>query len=588
MSLLLTIPNDELISRFNNLQSREDIVNLLDITDYQLRYYLYILGVEKCYTKFSLPKKSGGYREIMAPNNSLRIIQSKLSQVFSAVYIAKAPVHGFVIDRSVVTNARMHLRQKFVFNLDLENFFPSINFGRVRGLLMSKPYNCHPTIATILAQICCVNNNLPQGAPTSPIISNMICAPMDSQLRLLAQRHNCIYTRYADDITFSTSISRFPKGLAHYVESTGQISVGGELQKAIEANGFRINDSKVRLQTRYQRQEVTGIIVNSKLNVGRKYVRQIRAMLHAWRKFGLEEAAKTYQQNFALKYHKPGNGKPPFEKIVRGKIEYLGMVRGKDDLIYLRFCTQLKELAPNLVKDSIFAHLTQDMPLLPCPMLCTEGKTDLIHLKAALAALQTDNNFVNLKVSFKDDLDEGKQGSAELLNMCRQLSKVTQANPIIAIFDRDEPNIIKQVIDETKEYKDWGNNVYSFALPIPSHRTDTPDICIELYYRDDMLQRIDQNGNRLFLSSEFTRNGKHKQDTTISTTELNKVKSKLTIIDQNVFDFIDKEEKNIALSKNIFAENIINKQQGFHDFDFGEFQQIFAIIREILLEGGIP
>src|SRR5205814_3311637 len=119
----------------------------------------------------------------------------------------------FIPARSILTNAKPHLRQKFVLNVDLKDFFPTINFGRVRGVLIAKPYCLLPHIATYIARICCRDNALPQGAPTSPIISNMICSRLDRQLLRLARQYRCVYTRYADDLTFSTSMPRFPGAL---------------------------------------------------------------------------------------------------------------------------------------------------------------------------------------------------------------------------------------------------------------------------------------------------------------------------------------------------------------------------------------
>ncbi|MDJ0742704.1 MAG: reverse transcriptase domain-containing protein [Xenococcaceae cyanobacterium MO_167.B27] len=204
-TVVLNLSEAELKDKFNKLKNRCDIANLLDITDYQLRYHLYIHSLKSAYTEFKIPKKSGGYRHILQPITSLKIIQQKLNQVLKAVYEPKPSTHGFTVGRSIVTNAQAHLRQRYLLNIDLKDFFPSINFGRVRGLFMAKPYNCTEEVATILAQICCYDNQLPQGSPTSPIISNMICSKLDSQLQRLAKKHQCIYTRYADDITFSTS-----------------------------------------------------------------------------------------------------------------------------------------------------------------------------------------------------------------------------------------------------------------------------------------------------------------------------------------------------------------------------------------------
>ena len=329
---------------FYSLTTPRDVAELLEVVDYgKLVYHLYKVPDSEKYKVFTIPKKSGGEREITSPVTALKIIQQKLNEVLLNVYKPKPSVFSYVRKRSIVDNASKHKRQRYVFNIDLEDFFPSINFGRVRGLFIGKPYYIPPEAATVIAQICCHNNQLPQGAPTSPIVSNMICAQMDSQLQALAMRHKCYYTRYADDMTFSTSIRDFPSAIATMISLT-EVEVGGELDAIIESNGFRINKSKVRLQPRYRRQEVTGLTVNEFPNVRRNYVRQIRAMLYAWKEFGIADAEKDYFTKYDDKYRNPELELPSFRLIVKGKIEFLGMVRGEKNPIYRRFIEKYKDL----------------------------------------------------------------------------------------------------------------------------------------------------------------------------------------------------------------------------------------------------
>lgn len=345
MELELQANREELQYRFLRLATAHDIAELLEISYDHLVYQLYKVPDSEKYAEFQIQKKSGGSRNISAPATSLKIIQQKLNQVLQNVYDVKDPVHSFIPNKSIVTNAQEHLGQKYVFNVDLKGFFPSINFGRVRGMFISSPFELPKEVATVLAQICCFNNQLPQGAPTSPIISNMICAKMDNHLTGLAKYHKCKYTRYADDITFSTSKAKFPAAIG-LINSQGEIEVGDELLNIIRENGFEVNKKKVRLQTRQVRQSVTGLTVNTKTNVNRRYVRQIRAMLHAWQKYGLEAAEQEFWSRYDKKYRLPEKGRPSFKQVVKGKIEFLGMVRGKNDPIYRRFSEALSKLAP--------------------------------------------------------------------------------------------------------------------------------------------------------------------------------------------------------------------------------------------------
>lgn len=214
---------------------------------------------------------------------------------------------------------------------------------------MNIPYNLNPNVATYLAKICCSSNSLPQGAPTSPIVSNMICSRMDSQVLRLAQKYRCTYTRYADDLTFSTSINKFPTALVTK-NSLGQLEVGEELERIVENNGFKVNPNKVRLRNKYQRQEVTGIIINEFPNVKRKYIRQIRAMLHAWETHGPDAAEQEFQNIYDKKHRSEWKKPPSFKQVVKGKIQYLGMVRGKNDPLYLYYCKLINKLEPGSIQ----------------------------------------------------------------------------------------------------------------------------------------------------------------------------------------------------------------------------------------------
>lgn len=337
---------EELIKKFYELKTPLDVAKLLNIPHKQLVYHLYLVDSQRCYKTFTIPKKSGGERQISTPITALKIIQQKLNQVLQAVYQVKPSVHGFVQEKNIVTNAKAHVKKRYVLNLDLEDFFPSVNFGRVRGMFMGIPYHLPPDVATVLAQICCQNNQLPQGAPTSPMVTNMICGKMDSQLQRLAKDCKATYTRYADDITFSTTLKDFSPHLAYIVDygDNEKVMLGESLLNIIKENGFSVNEKKTRLQTRGNHQEVTGLTINQFPNVDRRFVRQVRAMLHAWAKFGLESAQKEFEEKYHQKARFSGKDKPHFQDVLKGKIEFIGMVKGKDDRIYQKYINQYYQL----------------------------------------------------------------------------------------------------------------------------------------------------------------------------------------------------------------------------------------------------
>jgi RNA-directed DNA polymerase len=300
---------------------------------------------------FEIKKRTSGTRLISSPNATLKDVQQKLNTVLQKIYHPKHCVKGFVLNRSIVDNASVHVKTKFILNIDIKDFFGSINFGRVRGLFLSKPFNFTSEVATVLAQICCHNNALPQGAPTSPVISNMICSRLDGELQRLAKQYCFYYTRYADDITFSKTVP-FPKEIVDKKPS-GELIIGPQLLKIFTDNGFELNSSKSRLLEQFNRQVVTGLVVNRKVNVRREYIRQIRAMIHAWETYGLDKAQEEFFNKYDRRTRNPLQKKPNFSWIVKGKLEFLGQVRGKNDKIYLNLRSKIKSLAPELFKTPV-------------------------------------------------------------------------------------------------------------------------------------------------------------------------------------------------------------------------------------------
>jgi len=347
-SILLLKSCEELRKEFLSLTTQRDVASLLEVSYERLAYHIYQVSDAEKYHVFKVQKKSGKLRYISAPSTALKIIQRKLSQVLYSVYRPNRAVHGFVPAQSIVTNAKQHARKRFVFNVDLKDFFSSIHYGRVRGVFMAPPYHLPAKVATVLAQICCFDNKLPQGAPTSPVVSNMVCARLDSQLKKLAKEMRCTYTRYADDITFSTTISRFPHDCCYInVSSDGgefKSSVGNRLLRTIEDNGFKVNIEKTRLQHKTRHQEVTGLTVNQFPNVKRSFIREIDLMLRIWERDGLIESQKSFVKK-RMKEVSPSEEIPFFAEVIRGKINFLGMVRGKDNKIYLKYLNKYKSLA---------------------------------------------------------------------------------------------------------------------------------------------------------------------------------------------------------------------------------------------------
>lgn len=296
------------------------------------------------YHSFTIPKKTGGQRIINAPAKKIKNIQWEVLKLIQSSYPSvKPPVHGFAKKRSIVTNAEQHLGKNFIFNIDLKDFFPSIHFGRVRGVFLQKPFEFPIEIATVLAHICCKNGKLPQGAPTSPIISNLICRLLDRELQSLAKKHRATYTRYCDDITFSFS-NKTPNSLPSQIVdlSSTDVQAGVELQAIIKKHSFSINPSKVRLHSRSSRMEVTGLTVNEQPNVPRKVIHEIRGMIHAWDRYGITNAQNYLAQKYQRQLRTPAI--PPFQNVLRGKLLFLKMVRGESSPVYAKLAARFNNL----------------------------------------------------------------------------------------------------------------------------------------------------------------------------------------------------------------------------------------------------
>ncbi|MDP7591594.1 MAG: reverse transcriptase domain-containing protein [Litorilituus sp.] len=312
----------------------EELGIFLGVNQGDMLKYLYSKAIK--YRTFEVDKKNGKKRTIVAPVKKLKHLQYKVKEALEVFYNPKLCNNGFIKDRNVVTNAQPHLRKEFVLNIDLDDYFGSIKFGRVKRLFESYPLELNHSVATVLAHICCYNESLPQGAPTSPIVSNMITYKLDNKLRALALSCSCSYSRYADDITFSfTNRERsLPREVAFYKNE--ELVLGEHLKTIIKDNGFSINDDKTRMQHRTQRQSVTNITVNEKVNVNRRFIRATSAMINALIKYGPIKAEEVhfskYHKGYKASRHKIKLESKPgklFIQKVRGRLNFIRMVRGE-------------------------------------------------------------------------------------------------------------------------------------------------------------------------------------------------------------------------------------------------------------------
>ncbi|MDO4511357.1 MAG: reverse transcriptase domain-containing protein, partial [Bacteroidales bacterium] len=351
----------EISTRLSKVKSLSDFVKLLNyikleefgtlshrVTEKQLLHFSSPKIAKNRYKTFQIRKKSGGLREINAPCYKLKMILNLINIVFKNVYTPSKAANGFSEGRSIVSNAAIHTGHHYVFNTDLENFFPSIPQARVWKRLQLPPFNLPAEVANVVAGLCCHTNAdssqcvLPQGAPTSPILTNAICDKLDRRLNGVARRFGLHYSRYADDITFSSMHNVYHKN-GDFIK---------EITRIITQQGFTINEKKTRLQRDGERQEVTGLTVNDTVNVARKYVRDLRCILHVWEKEGYGKAYSYFYPHYkdAKGYIK--KGEPVMENVIDGKLNYLRMVKGQDNSTYQKLLNRFYKLQTPIFIDN--------------------------------------------------------------------------------------------------------------------------------------------------------------------------------------------------------------------------------------------
>lgn len=272
------------------------------------------------YRRFDIPKKNGGVRTILAPVGSLKDIQRTIGQFLSGTWAPGSAVHGFANGRSVVSGAQKHLGARYLFQIDLKDFFPSITGTMVCNALV-RVTGLDIRTARLVSDICSYplpegGSFLPQGSPASPVLSNIVCERMDRRIAALSECFGLTYTRYADDLSFSASYNAFREGDAFR----------NRLETIIADEGFVLNEGKTRLQKRGSRQEVTGVTVSEKRNVPRRWLKGLRARIHR-----METQGCT-----------PGE-----LRRAKGMVAWVRQVRGDADPLSARLSARLQQLERN-------------------------------------------------------------------------------------------------------------------------------------------------------------------------------------------------------------------------------------------------
>lgn len=324
---------DQRIFQLKIAHSVKDVAYALNLDPEKFFYVIQHCDDGRYYKTFSIPKKSGDERKIAMPLRGLALSQDRLAPLLKQVYNPGPHVKAFVKGSSFVSNAAYHHNQRWILNIDLKDFFPSITFPRVRGLFISKLFGFNPRVSTILARICTFEGSLPQGASTSPILANVIANSLDRKFLEIARSEKIKYSRYSDDITFSSSKKVIPKSIVKEFfdnEDRREITLGDQLKDAVRTSGFVINDQKTRLMMPNNRQVVTGLTVNERVNVRRSDISRLRMIIFSVKKVGFQEASKTWSTG----------EEEHLKKHIVGWLAHIKQVRGASDPVLAKLCLQ--------------------------------------------------------------------------------------------------------------------------------------------------------------------------------------------------------------------------------------------------------
>jgi hypothetical protein len=567
--------------------SLHDVAHLLGFQPKALAYILYKKAPELKYKQFQIPKRTGGLRTINAPSHELMTLQGRLSillqncidEINVARNVRRSLSHGFRRKCSIMTNADVHRNRRYVLNLDLENFFGTINFGRVRGFFITnRNFELNKKVATILAQIACHENELPQGSPCSPVISNLIGHLLDIPLAAIATKYKCSYSRYADDLTFSTNRRDFPKELAFpVIDGEHQWTVGNELAQVIKRAGFTINVSKTRMQYRDSRQDVTGLIVNSKVNTRSEYKRGARAMSHRLLKTGKYQIKQTIL----------GEDGKVVTKEIDGSLNQLQGVFSFIDSVNLfnkRKAVKVTDKA-KVVKlgdrpssmESLYRSflIYRNFYAAPKPVILCEGKTDNVYIRAAIRRLSSSHpQLANKDKSGKIQIDVRLfryskttermlglgGGSGELKNLInlvknefKKISAPGKSAPVILLIDNDDGSkeifstvntlAKKAIADRKSTFIHVMDNIYVVPTPLKS---DGSDSMIEDFFEKSV--RDTKLGGKVFNPSNKGLN--HKTE----------------------------------YGKHYFAEHVVKKNES--KINFAGFNDVLDRIDQVIIEHG--
>ena len=228
------------------------------------------------YRSFFIPKKNGKKRHIREPYPTLKEIQYWILNNILINHPLSKYAKAYIKNKGIIDNVKFHKGQKLIIKLDVRNFFESISLSNIMYIFFKMGYS--KPVSSVLARLCCLENKLPQGAPTSPYLSNIFCEKLDNRLGAYLTKFKLRYTRYSDDITISGDINdKQIKAIISFCE------------KILGEFGFKLQKTKTKILRQSNCQYVTGVTLNKKISAGNKIKKKIRQIIYYIRKFGLDD-----------------------------------------------------------------------------------------------------------------------------------------------------------------------------------------------------------------------------------------------------------------------------------------------------------
>lgn len=319
---------------FENIENFNDLAIKLSVTKKKL-FFLCNSSSAYLYKTFFISKKNGGKREIDSPKKSLYFIQKFLKKHFEDYYTPKKYVYGFVKNKNISNCALVHLKKRYILHIDLKDYFHQITCARLIGIFRSSLFKMNNTVSSVIAKLVTINGILPEGSSTSPILANITTYSLDNALFHFCELNGLTYSRYADDITISFDQQvngkiLFANNFSYRSGSVKEDLLSDTFINIFKRNDFIINYDKVYFSSSKSHKEVTGVVVNEKLNIKKEMYYKIRLMLHSIKINGLPIAAQKYSKIVGKSFKYKDKENEYFLNVLKGLLNYTKMVCGED------------------------------------------------------------------------------------------------------------------------------------------------------------------------------------------------------------------------------------------------------------------